>query len=106
VSLLAAEAFDFFHRHPLDTGFGERLLHFFQFERLYDRLDHLHKSSFVFDAADKTAPNVYALKPLEQPGCQNFAAPAKERLIVNLFGILHRAGRRTDAIKKPYLPSN
>jgi hypothetical protein len=46
MAFLAAEAFDFAHRHALDTHGAEGILHFFQLERFDDGFNFLHGNSF------------------------------------------------------------
>jgi hypothetical protein len=45
MAFLAAEAFDFAHRHAFDTHGAEGILHFFQLERLNDGFNLFHNFS-------------------------------------------------------------
>jgi hypothetical protein len=72
----------------LDTGFGERLFDFIQFEWLNDRLDHLHNDSFVFNTADKKLRQTLGSRALEQPRCQIAPIPDQTPLIMELIDLL------------------
>src|SRR5262249_18282757 len=73
VAFLAAEPFDLPPRHALHAHFGERVLHFLEFERLDDGFDFFHASERINGwsvcAWPDTLRTLAARMPVEELTC-------------------------------------